>query len=323
MPNAVLTEVCNKRCAYCFAADTMAASSARFMGLEAWSTFLDWLDRSGIEEARIVGGEPTLHPRFPEVVAEAAARGKRLVVFSNGLMPARSLAALAALPAGRCKVVMNTHEPPDRNRHELERQAEVVRALPGQVMLGYNLYRLPFDMDFMLPLFRKWPLERRLRVGLALPMLGSPNACLRPHQYPVAGARLGRFARAATQLGVVLELDCGFVRCMFDDQAIAALEANSAGLRFSCAPILDVAHDGSVIHCFALGDHCAQRLDPEGTVQSVDERFRSDLGAYRTAGIYPECTDCEFRKAGQCAAGCLSHVIPRFRHTPFSLSVSP
>lgn len=312
MANAVLTGTCNKSCSYCFAQEHMAGSGA-FLADEDWTGYLDLLERSDRPEARLVGGEPTLHPRFGELVAEALGRGLRLLVFTNGLMPARSLEALAAAPEARCELVMNCHEAPDRNAGELERQIAVIQALPGRVALGYNIYRLPFDMDFMLTLYAELPLARLLRVGLALPMPDGTNPHLLPHQYPIAGSRLGAFARRAGALDVRLHLDCGFVRCMFDDAAVAAFESTGALWRSGCSPILDYGSGAAVMHCFALGDHHAAVASTGDTAQAIADGFRARLGPLRAAGIYRECTGCAFRERGECYGGCLSHVRLRFR----------
>jgi sulfatase maturation enzyme AslB (radical SAM superfamily) len=316
----MLTETCNKSCSYCFAQEHLQGDDPRWMREQTWIDYLDLLNRSGQREARLVGGEPTLHPEFSRFVDLARERDHKLVVFSNGLMPERALQALARLPESQCLVIMNCHEPVDRNRGELQRQREVIQALPQRVALGYNIHRLPFSMDFLLELYTELPLIDVLRVGLALPIVGGANVRLAPHQYPIAGAQLGRFARKATSIGLRLELDCGFVRCMFDVEASDALVANGASWGSHCAPILDVSDTGMVSHCFALGTTGETPLESKSSAELV-QHFQQTLSGIRSAGIYPECADCRFRARGECTAGCLAHVKPRFRHTPFTFTV--
>src|SRR3989338_1928218 len=100
MANLVVSGVCNLKCAYCFAGDYLCAPSdsraPAFISLDDFEARLDFLDRSGITEIRLIGGEPTLHPRFPELIERARRRAKHILVFSHGLIPERALACLTA-----------------------------------------------------------------------------------------------------------------------------------------------------------------------------------------------------------------------------------
>ncbi len=96
MANLAIAGVCNLRCPYCFAGSYLATSrdqGAAFVDAAAFEERLDFLERSGIPEARLIGGEPTLHPAFPDLVVAARSRGLRIPVFSHGLMPRRAWTA--------------------------------------------------------------------------------------------------------------------------------------------------------------------------------------------------------------------------------------
>ncbi len=77
------------------------------MSAVVFRRLLDLVRKSGGKEIRLLGGEPTLHPEFPALLESALARGLRLLVFSNGLMPGSAIEALAAMPPDRCRVVLN------------------------------------------------------------------------------------------------------------------------------------------------------------------------------------------------------------------------
>src|SRR5262245_25702198 len=112
MANISLTATCNRKCSFCFATDAMEARTATaFMPAERFDASLDFLERSGITEARLLGGEPTIHPRFVELLERVRARGMRLVVFSGGLIPEKALRALEAVPRDELTVLLNVIEP--------------------------------------------------------------------------------------------------------------------------------------------------------------------------------------------------------------------
>src|SRR5512141_2870784 len=98
MTNLLLTNLCNRECSYCFAVSYRKAASGHYLSEDQYQQFLDYLDRSNIDQVRLLGGEPTLHPQFDSLVQSAWGRGKSVIVFSNGFMPERALEALLELP---------------------------------------------------------------------------------------------------------------------------------------------------------------------------------------------------------------------------------
>ena len=81
MANLVLTTACSLSCDYCFTRGVWPPGAPReLMSLHTFEGALDFLERSGIREARLLGGEPTLHPDFPQLARSALDRGFRLQI---------------------------------------------------------------------------------------------------------------------------------------------------------------------------------------------------------------------------------------------------
>jgi sulfatase maturation enzyme AslB (radical SAM superfamily) len=337
MSNLIISRRCNQSCPYCFAEESLtpAAAADDFISLDAFEERLDYLDRSGIDQARLIGGEPTLHPQFAELVQRALAHGKTVVVFTNGLMPDAALAALADLPAGRCGVILNitamegaakgaatgTASLQSAAAQRFARQQAVLRRLGQKAQIGVNLYRLDQALDFILPLIEDTGCKPALRVGLAQPVLSGKNAFLSTKHYAQTGAAFTRFAVAAARQGVRVELDCGFVRCMFSEDEYAQLTAAGIFPGFHCGPILDIDLDGTVFHCFSLAEKFQTHLGPQDRADELREALVRRTQAYRQAGIYKECSSCVHAMDQSCSGGCLSNTIRRFIYQPFSVAV--
>lgn len=315
MANLTISAVCNQRCPYCFTADYLSGGGPgqHFLDSGDFDARLDFLDRSGIDQVRLLGGEPTLHPQFPALVERARARGKTIVVFTNGMMPAESLACLESLPATACSVLVNVNDPAD------ERQRTAIRRLGERAMVGFNIYRPDFRPEFLLPLIAETGCRPAIRLGLAHPTLSGENRYVYPHQYVAIGRKIVGFARRAGDAGVRVEFDCGFVRCMFADQDLETLAALGADVGWRCNPILDVGLDGRVIHCYPLSRLGSLPLAPQTDAPALRRAFESRTRPYRQAGIFRECPTCPFKASGVCPGGCLAATIRRFRHTPFTL----
>ena len=109
MANLSITTVCNRTCRYCFARSAFndREPNITHISLSTFQRALDFLERSGIDQARLLGGEPTLHPEFPALVQQVLERRLRLLVFSNGLMPEAALRCLEETPIDRVAVLIN------------------------------------------------------------------------------------------------------------------------------------------------------------------------------------------------------------------------
>jgi hypothetical protein len=220
MANLTVSAVCNQHCSYCFTRDHLNGSrvSRNFLDVADFDARLNFLDRSSIDQVRLLGGEPTLHPQFPELVERARARSKKILVFTNGLMPEEALARLEELSPTECTVLVNVNEPVEAGEATYERQRAAIHRLGKRALLGFNIYRTDFQPDFLLSLISEAGCRPVIRLGLAHPCLSGDNQYIHPNQYVAIGQKIVSFARLAAGTGVIVEFDCGFVRCMFSDE---------------------------------------------------------------------------------------------------------
>lgn len=89
MPNIAITNYCNLKCPYCFA-DDMIHESKNNMTLENYIKLLHYLTEYNNEQhVGIIGGEPTLHPQFKEILIEsnqcANKNNTQFTLFTNGI----------------------------------------------------------------------------------------------------------------------------------------------------------------------------------------------------------------------------------------------
>jgi MoaA/NifB/PqqE/SkfB family radical SAM enzyme len=74
---------CNRRCTYCFLPPEFLASGIQ-MSIGRFCGVMDWSQRHGVREITLLGGEPSLHPSFAEMVSLASKRGMEVRVVTNG-----------------------------------------------------------------------------------------------------------------------------------------------------------------------------------------------------------------------------------------------
>ena len=326
MANLVVSDVCNQACPYCFAEDyfhSKEGKESHFITLDEFEKRLDFLERSGIGEARLIGGEPSLHPKLPELICRARARGERILLFTNGFLLDNVLACLETLSPEECTVLinMNTTGKPGTRRNSRVLREKVLHRLGTCALLGFNIYQTNFDLTPLLPVIENAGCRKAIRLGLAQPTLSGQTQFLNVKQYAIVGKKIAQFATKAAEAGVRLEFDCGFVRCMFSDDEIVVLHKAGADLSWRCNPILDIDLDQTVFHCFPLAGRIQTTLTDAHTAVDLRSQLSAQVEPYRLAGIYKTCSSCQFKLKEECTGGCLANTMRRFQRAQFTLKV--
>ncbi|HTT55283.1 MAG TPA: radical SAM protein [Streptosporangiaceae bacterium] len=85
-----VTSQCNRRCTYCFLPSDFFASGLR-MSFDALSGVVAWCCRYNVGEITFLGGEPSLHPSFADMVSHSHGQGLAVRVVTNGARRFRRL----------------------------------------------------------------------------------------------------------------------------------------------------------------------------------------------------------------------------------------
>ena len=246
----------------------------------------------------------------------------QVVVFTNGLMSETALDCLASLPPERCTVMVNVNQPSGTGPEDAhECRVDSIQRLGRRVLLGFNIYRPDFQLDFLLSLIAETGCQPAIRLGLAHPCLSGDNQYVHSSQYRAIAERIVQSAHMAAGHGVSLSFDCGFVRCMFSEAELDALRTQGTKVGWHCSPLLDIDVNGDVIHCFPLSRLMRLPLEPDSEATAMRRAFEQRMVPYRPVGIFKECSTCHFKVAGDCPGGCLAMTLRRFHHTPFAVHV--
>jgi Radical SAM superfamily/4Fe-4S single cluster domain len=323
MANLSITSACNRACSYCFtegAFDGQAQAHPN-MSRTTFQQALELLKRSGIDQVRLLGGEPTLHPKFVHLVDQVFEGGFGLLVFSNGLMPESAIDCLMNTPSEKTHILINISEPEKLHSREEQQLFSLFRRLGSRILLGMNIHGPGVRFEFMLDLIREFQLIPTIRLGLAHPCVTGVNQFLHPRYYSGMGERVLDFTEKAQIDDITIEFDCGFVPCMFPNGDIESLGKSASDIGRRCNPILDVLPDGSVASCYPLAGLLRIPLAHAEKTHGLKRRFEKKWLPYREMGIFKECSDCYMKKAKKCLGGCLALAMRRLRHTDSFFSV--
>lgn len=307
-----ITTLCNKRCAYCFASDTQIKSGKTSFDRKTFVRALNYLERSGLKQVRLLGGEPTLHPDFILFANMAIDRGFDIMLFTNGLMPENVLNYLTSIPEKRLSILLNTIHPLENNTKGIRLQKQVMEKLGPDIIAGVNIYNTEQELDYLLDYIIRYDLRKEIRMGLAHPVLSRKNVFLHPKEYKKTGYTIALFKLEAKRFGVTLGFDCGFVPCMFPDEYFKLLTGELKKAGTCCHPIIDLLGDGSFIACYPLNNLLRIKINDKLLAKELTRDFEKALLPYKEIGIYPYCTSCPLF-GNRCNGGCMSFRIQRYQ----------
>ncbi|MBK7215048.1 MAG: radical SAM protein [Bacteroidales bacterium] len=174
MANILLTQRCVRSCPYCFAKKYMA--DAPFEETLSWNDLIylaDFLIASGENRVSLLGGEPTLHPHFVEIILYLLERNFHINVFTSGVMTPEIFEDLSNNLTGihpeRLSFVCNVNNPSKSPAAEVKKVEQFLETFGHLTNPGYNIYSPDFDMDFVFDYINRFGLKKFVRLGLAHP----------------------------------------------------------------------------------------------------------------------------------------------------------
>ncbi len=320
--NILLSNTCNRRCPYCFASERVsytvdkeqaARPAPPFISRDDYEAALDFVIKNNVQDVGILGGEPSYHPDFVELLQMAWRRELRLRVFTNGLWRKRDVDTIAALDheehKRRLNIILNVNHPEISNPGEQKAQTTFLQKLGRYTALSFNIYRLDLDPCFLVDLIVESDSKRHIRLGIAEPLAQLESEFIEVRDYHKLAPKLMELARRCDEADITLGFDCGFTLCMFSAEEIGELFLSGAHFKSSCGPAIDVGTDLSVWSCFPLSAFSSGvYLKDFSNVDELVKHFREKFKRLHRTGVLPECIDCKQIRRENCVGGCAAHV---------------
>lgn len=314
--NLVVTDTCNRSCPYCFAAGKIERGTRGGGNTIQFADFVkavDFFVRSGRKGVSLLGGEPTLHPRLPEMLTYLYTRKLHAHLFTNALVSEKRLIRLIdTIDRGHTSFLVNLNPPELRSRYENRRVDAFLREFGEISAIGVNVYRPDIDLGYAAAAFRKYKLKGRIRVGISHPSPGKNTDFLAIRDYPIAYRNIMRLVRDLDRMendNVEVSIDCGFPLCLFSDEDLGLLyRMGPVGKHIGrCRPIIDIGTDLYAWPCYPLSDVGQISIEDSRDSRQLSERFaelfKGKTGG-RFLGIFLECKDCGLRTKRLCHGGC-------------------
>ena len=321
MANIMITDVCNLNCSYCFA-NRFVNKNENHITKDAFLRILDFIETAKTKEhIGLIGGEPTLHPDFMDLLSILNSRDEidDVVVFTNGIKINEFWRELCN---PKINLLINCNAPYIIGRQSFEKLRENIRVainqygLKERITLGVNIFSETFDYNYILDLIDEFNLDH-LRLSITVP---NKKEEYNPIEYysKMKSVVLGLIKDTLIR-DAMPYFDCNKIPvCVLSrEERLELLEmcgekaiSNIISEYSNCSPVIDILQDETCVRCFGLSDY--MRVDITGfeTIDDLRGFFENQVDVHAHNTYYDEkCANCYERVCRKCSGGCLQYKI--------------
>lgn len=313
MANIAIVNYCNLKCPYCFA-DDMIHQKNKAMTLEDYQKILEFISRTPKNHIGIIGGEPTLHPDFKEILKETNRYCREVntgaTLFTNGIELEQYLPYIGE----RIGLLINCNSPEYQPSEAVAKQRKTLDHLyelswfDNKATCGCNIHPGVEDYSFIWELVDAYHLPG-LRVSVVSPAAQYESyRCDKEKYYMLMKPRFVQFCKDAIKHHCELHIDCGHIPlCYFtQEEKEIVLQAHNGQYDINniCKPVVDITPDFKATACFGAYEEVDIRdfdnLEELDTYLFLKKSYPRIL-----ANCTGKCTTCKKHELLQCQGGCL------------------
>ena len=303
MINIFITYRCNLACSYCFARD-LQKDFPRDMAPEDFARLLEWIRQAAPPAVAFIGGEPTLHPRLPEMIDQVSRAGSAPVLFTNGLFDPGLAPELAGMVEN---FVVNYNEPscyaPGQAKR-LQENLDALHEMGAKITFSKNFSREYSDYGYLLEALDRYGVKA-VRYDISRPSASGSNDHFTLDDTRAIMSRVVGFVKTCERRGVRTGLDCSVRLCDLADDDRLYLERVSTKFTGVCHPSVDIHPDLSASYCLPLRHIAVRDVTRFADHNALQWHFAQTARPLRLENVSASCLDCkDFMR--RCQGGCLA-----------------
>lgn len=312
--NLMLNDYCNLKCKYCFA---HLGNVKNNITDENMKIFIDFLKKSNYRNFRVLGGEPTLHPKFQEYVMNAINDPffNEILIFTNGSTLNKNMIRNIASP--KTGFLINLNSKSDIGELVYEKTIENIRTLvdfykmnnfPPKITLGINIYDKDFEYKYIVDLTKELGLNI-IRYSIVVPTETGKKISLEYYKQFIPN--IMNFFKYCYENNIRTTIDCNPIpKCLFTKAQLMDLlmmEQNMALFNECCMP-LDVRTNLDVTRCFPFYDDFKLNLKDYDDISKIIQYFAQNIDSQRyVLPTFEECEYCKFFIEKKCQGACMTY----------------
>lgn len=331
MANINIIETCNYKCKYCFAEEFTECGENKMMDLDTFKTALEFVARTQ-DYVGIIGGEPTLHPKFSEIIDEVIKNKavRRFLVFTNGTNLYKYIDRLSNTKAG---VLVNYNAPYEIIRQHgeeagtklFERTRENViktrKILGDRISVGVNIFDNNTDWSHIVDILKVTGIDD-LRISTVAPNVHNRDNFNLTYYDTYVKSLISLLEQIKDDIKNIT-FDCSSIPvCVLSKYRAELGELDKyytcRGSKLnlyscsSCKPVIDITPDLEAIRCFSMSRYKKIRISDFENVLQISDYFEKEIdGICYNVKTNFLCENCEFSKKRMCNGGCMSFTLEK------------
>lgn len=321
MANIMLTYRCNLKCPYCFANEFV--NHTRFdISLDNFKTALNFLKTSDNKHIGLIGGEPTLHRDFRQILQILAEDENidSVTIYTNGLLVDEYL---DFLENQKFSALINCNSPADIGEKAFGQLKENLQKIFRindvwkRVNLGINLYSNDFDYTYIFDLLKSGDLHR-VRMSVTVPNMEEGKKQDSLEYLESRKNYVLQFMRDCAKHDIAPYYDCNVIpSCLWSEEQLQEIEqiiqsfhlkrTNLRGDQGFCRPVIDILPNLTAVRCFGTSDFTKVNINDFECLNDLSNYYINLVDRHITSCLKsPGCKGCYQKSVLKCTAGCMA-----------------
>ena len=316
----MLTYRCNLNCSYCFANEFVNKDNTD-ISFENFTKAIEFLTNESNVKIGLIGGEPTIHPKFLEILESLIINQKidQVTIYTNGIELSNFINTISNPKVKLLVNLNNIKSIGEYNYNKIISNLDELifnQNMKNRVNLGINLYDNDMDFEYILNVVKRYNMHR-LRISLTVPDFSKYKCNSILDTFRNRKDFLLSFLSVLIDNDILPYYDCNKPPyCIWDEnektyleeklKRFSGVENNLIGDQSFCYPVIDILPNLNAVRCFGMSDFTKINILDFQNITQLASFFLNEVDAFAYQ-VYKdlECSDCVTRKTRQCTTGCI------------------
>jgi radical SAM protein with 4Fe4S-binding SPASM domain len=303
----ILTLNCNRACEFCF----QEPKSKKFveMSISNFELLLHWLKMQQISDITLLGGEPSLHTEFKNILELSEKFNMKITILTNLLFPTEKIISYLKNVKRIAANIALIDDYSRTERKQIYENLSFLEKLNIPIILCSTIYKKNQSIDSIIDLANQFKNIQNIRLDLARPSINKINTCILSDEIFSYKFQFISYIDKIEKNCLSVILDCPLPKCFFTSNEIKKYDLYSKGLSHnSCGSLFVINPDLSIGVCpfFHITEKKINEFQSSWDVECYLSNKLNIESIKYPVKTYEQCLDCQNNKDKSCSGYCLA-----------------